>query len=138
MTTKDEEVQSLALQERMLEEYYADLQLRENLLTRILIEDKNSVQALETLDESKDSELIIPIGGGAHLVVSYSGSKKILLSVGGAVVLQKSKTDAIEFIKNRIKEIEIAIRDVLQQKNEAKDRIDAIRDQLAQLELKQR
>ncbi|MDG6939845.1 MAG: prefoldin subunit alpha [Nitrososphaerota archaeon] len=127
---QDEAIQSAVLQNRMLEEYYADLQLRENFLARILAENKASIQSLESLDETKEMELAVPVGAGAYLFVQYSGARKVLLNVGSGVVMEKPKSEAITFIEARVREIEQALREVLRQKNEVGNRLSVLRDQL--------
>lgn len=131
----DAKTQSLVLQARILEEYFADLTARENILTRLLIENKNSLAALESLNEATDAELAVPIGGGINLPVIFRASQKILVNVSEDVAIEKTKAEAISYINERMKEIEDAISNVLQQKNETGARLENIRRQLVQLGL---
>lgn len=128
-------VQSLALQTRLLEEYYSDLVNRESILTRLLVENKNSIAALEAIDETKDAELAIPIGGGANLPVTFKASQKVLLNVSVDVAIEKSKSEAIQYLLERVREINAALNTTLQQKQETERRINILREQLTQLEM---
>ena len=129
----DARVQSLILQARLLEEFYTDLVARENILSRLLVENKNSISALENLDEIHDAELAIPIGGGVNLPVIFKASQKVLINVSRDVAIEKSKADAIKYVNERTKEIELALTNLLQQKEETSRRIENIRNQLVQL-----
>lgn len=129
----DARVQSLILQARLLEEFYTDLVARENILSRLLVENKNSISALENLDEIHDAELAIPIGGGVNLPVIFKASQKVLVSISRDVAIEKSKADAIKYVNERTKEIELALTNLLQQKEETSRRIENIRNQLVQL-----
>ncbi|MEM0116982.1 MAG: hypothetical protein QXE12_03940 [Conexivisphaerales archaeon] len=126
-------VQSLVLQARILEEYFADLLTRENLLTRLLVENKNSLVALENLDEIHDADLAIPIGGGINLPVTLKASQRILVNVSKDIAIEKTKVEAINYINERMKEIEGAIANLLQQKEETNAKLENIRRQLVQL-----
>jgi prefoldin alpha subunit len=136
--TAEAKAQSLALQGRLLEEYYSDLIARENILTRLLIENRNSAAALEVVDDTQDVELAIPIGGGANIPVVLRASQKILVNVSKDVVIEKSKAETLQYLTERSKEIESALRDLLRQKEETGQRIENIRNQIAQLELAMR
>jgi prefoldin alpha subunit len=125
--------QSLVLQARILEEYFTDLLTRENILTRLLIENKNSLTALESLDEVHDAELAVPIGGGVNLPVTLKASQKILINVSKDVAIEKTKAEAINYVNERTKEIEAAISNVLQQKEETSAKLQSIRKQLVQM-----
>jgi len=134
MTGSDEtKAQSLVLQARILEEYFADLLTRENILTRLLMENKNSLIALENLDEVHDAELAVPIGGGVNLPVTLKASQKILVNVSKDVAIEKTKAEAISYVNERTKEIEAALSSVLQQKEETNAKLENIRRQLVQM-----
>ncbi|MDG6935039.1 MAG: hypothetical protein JRN68_10135 [Nitrososphaerota archaeon] len=137
MTEESDETraQSLALQARLLEEYYNDLISRENILTRLLVENKNSVAALQGIDDTQDMQLAIPIGGGANLPVVFKASQKILLNISADVAIEKPKSEAIQYLLDRGKEINNALATTLQQKDETAKQINIVRDQLAQLEM---
>lgn len=130
--------QSLALQARLLEEYYNDLISRENILTRLLVENKNSVAALQGINDTQDMQLAIPIGGGANLPVVFKASQKILLNISADVAIEKPKSEAIQYLLDRGKEINNALATTLQQKDETAKHINIVRDQLAQLEMSSR
>ncbi len=65
--------------------------------------------AIETLDamlSADDGVVLLQIGGGASVRAKVLEPDKILLSIGAEVVIEKSNKDAVEFLKERIIEME--------------------------------
>ena len=126
----DEGAQAIAVQLRLLEEYYQDLSNRESILIRLYREDKASLASITALKDAKSAELLVAIGGGAHLPVSYTGGGKVVVEVGSGVALEKSPEDAMSFLKARVKEIEDTLGKVSSQKREVAERLQAYQQQL--------
>jgi prefoldin alpha subunit len=53
-----------------------------------------------------DGVVLLQIGGGASVRAKVLEPDKILLSIGAEVVIEKSNKDAVEFLKERIIEME--------------------------------
>jgi len=126
----DESAQAIAVQLRLLEEYYQDLSNRESILVRLYREDKASLASVTALKDTKSAELLVPIGGGAHLPVSFTGGGKVVVEVGSGVALEKSPEDTVSFLKERIKEIEDTLGKISSQKKEVAERLQAYQQQL--------
>jgi prefoldin alpha subunit len=120
----------MAVQLKLLEDYYQDLSGRESILVRLYQEEKASLASVTTLKDLKSADLLIPIGGGTNLPVSFVGGGKFVVEVGAGVALEKSPDDAISFLTARIKEIEDTLGKVSSQKREVLDRIQAYQQQL--------
>ena len=86
----DDSAQALAVQLRLLEEYYQDLASRESILMRLYREDKSSLTSMTALRDAKSADLLVPIGGGAHLPVTYAGGGKVVVDVGSGVAIEKT------------------------------------------------
>ena len=126
----DENAQAMAMQLRLLEDYYQDLTNRENMLVRLYREDKACISSITTLKDAKSAELLVSIGGGAHLPVSFTGGGTIAVEVGSGVVLEKSPEDTIAFLTNRVKEIEATLEQVASQKREIAERLQSYQQQM--------
>jgi prefoldin alpha subunit len=120
----------MAVQLRLLEDYYQDLSNRESILVRLYREDKASLASVTALKDTKSAELLISIGGGAHLPVSFMGGGKVVVEVGSGVALEKSPEDTMSFLKGRIKEIEDTLGTISSQKREVAERLQAYQQQL--------
>ena len=62
---------------------------------------------LEQMDNSKkDSDLLLPIGGGTYVYSKANETSKVLFDVGGGYITEKKTKEAIKNIEKRIKELE--------------------------------
>ncbi len=120
----------MILQLRLLESYYNDLTARESILSQALLESKAALSAVSVLSDGEESEIVVPIGAGVFLPVTYSPEKKLLVRLGANVILEKGRDEASSFLNRRIEEIERALREVVAQKEETARRIEMLRSEL--------
>ncbi|MDN5358761.1 MAG: Prefoldin subunit [Candidatus Diapherotrites archaeon] len=83
------------------------------LLTSILQETEGAIAALKELKER--GEAIVPLGSGVLIPVKLSG-EKILVSVGGNVVVEKGIDDAIAVLEKRRENIKKSLEQTRQQR----------------------
>ena len=65
-----------------------------------------AIEALEGMLASEDGTVLLQIGGGASVRAKVIEPEKILLSIGAEVVVERSNKEAVEFLKERIMEME--------------------------------
>ena len=65
-----------------------------------------AIETLEAMVAADDGTVLLQIGGGASVRAKVLEPDKILLSIGAEVVVERSNKDAIEFLKERIMEME--------------------------------
>jgi prefoldin alpha subunit len=65
-----------------------------------------AIEALEGMVASDDGIVLLQIGVGASVRAKVIEPEKILLSIGAEVVVERSNKDAVEFLKERIMEME--------------------------------
>jgi prefoldin alpha subunit len=65
-----------------------------------------AIETLEAIVTADDGTVLLQIGGGASVRAKVLEPDKILLSIGAEVVVERSNKDAIEFLKERIMEME--------------------------------
>jgi prefoldin alpha subunit len=65
-----------------------------------------AIEALEGMVASEDGIVLLQIGGGANVRAKVLEPEKILLSIGAEVVVERSNKEAVEFLKERIMEME--------------------------------
>jgi prefoldin alpha subunit len=80
-----------------------------------------AIEALEAMLASEDSTVLLQIGGGASVRTKVLEPEKVLLAIGSEVVVERSNKDAVEFLKERIMEMEASQKKVA----EALDRLKA-------------
>jgi prefoldin alpha subunit len=65
-----------------------------------------AIEALEAMLVTDDGIVLLQIGGGASVRAKVLEPDKILLSIGAEVVVERSNKDAVEYLKERLIEME--------------------------------
>jgi len=91
-----------------------------------------AIEALEAMIVAEHAIVLYQIGGGASVKAKVLEPDKVLLSIGAEVVVERSNKDAIEFLKERIIEMEASQKKVSEtldrlrgQMNEINKRLEA-------------
>jgi prefoldin alpha subunit len=121
----EEKIQSLVVELRILESYLNEVNTRQATLVKSMIECRAAIDALRGLSENSDSELLVPIGGGLFINSRAPPPEKLIVSIGANIALEKTRTEASNFINNKIKDIEKNISETEFQKNNLKNRINS-------------
>ncbi|MEM2873214.1 MAG: prefoldin subunit alpha [Nitrososphaerales archaeon] len=122
-----ERIQSLAMELRMLEGYFGEINTRESLLARAIVESRAALEAIRSFPSNETSDVLVPIGGGVFIEVSAKPPDKLLVSIGADVMIEETKDGAVSFLEERIKELENAISNLEGQKAELAKRIESNR-----------
>ena len=127
MSKEEEKVNNLVTEVRVLESTYNELSSRQNLLERILIESRTSLETMKGLSASTSEEALIPVGGGILLRSSPPRTDKVLLNIGANVVVERTREDATKFMEVRAGELEEDIVAIASQRNQIAQRLDSDR-----------
>lgn len=127
MSDEEEKVNALVGEIRMLENTFNEFSGRQNLLERILIETRSSLDTLAGLASTKTEEVLIPVGGGILIRASPPNTEKVLLNVGANVVVEKSRDYASKFMEVRTNELEESIVAINSQRNQIAQRLESDR-----------
>ncbi len=111
----------------MLEGYFGEINTRESLLARAIVESRAALEAIRSFPSNEISDVLVPIGGGVFIEVSAKPPEKLLVSIGADVMIEKTKDGAVSFLEERIKELENAISNLEGQKAELAKRIESNR-----------
>jgi fused signal recognition particle receptor len=65
-----------------------------------------AVDALEGMVASEDGTVLLQIGGGASVRAKILEPEKILIAIGAEVVVERSNKEAIDYLKERVMEME--------------------------------
>ncbi len=105
-------LQQLQSEAEVIQRKIVELELLSN-------EYKKTIETLEFFDSIDDGvEALMNLGGGVFAYVDIKNCKKMLVDIGGGVVIEREVRDAIEFIKKKRDEIDENIKkltSVLQQ-----------------------
>ena len=125
-----EQAEQLMQQMQMLETYFSDLSQREATFLNVYRETIAAIESIQSIQKNPDAETLVPIGMGTFLPTKTSSNKKIVLNIGAGVAIEKDFSSAINYLEERIKEIEIALQDTSAKKQDAAGRLEQGKDQI--------
>ena len=96
---------------QMLETYLGDLMNKENNLVNIIREAASAIGSIKALNETTESETLVPMGIGAFVKAKIQPNQKLILNLGAGAAVEKDKDSAINYLESRIKEMEVALRE---------------------------
>ena len=136
LSSVEEQLQRMVLELRILESYYNELTARETLIARAVLDSKATIEALKSIPEGSDSEILVPLGAGVLMRVCSPTVNKLLLNIGAGVVIEKSKEDTLKYLNERASQLEAALSNISAQKAELANKINAYRVQVNSLAAK--
>lgn len=71
-----------------------------------------AIESLQGLPEAADGTVLLQIGAGASVRAKILDTDKVLLNIGSDVIVERSGKDAVDFLKDRITEMEASGRKV--------------------------
>jgi prefoldin alpha subunit len=70
------------------------------------LESAAAVESIRAIEENKDGIVLLPIGGGALLRVKVLDAGHVLVNIGADVSVERASADAVEYLQDRIVELE--------------------------------
>jgi prefoldin alpha subunit len=110
------------------EVFASQLELMENGRMEALA----AIEALESLVASDDGTVLLQIGGGASLRAKILEPEKVLLNIGSDVIVEKTNSDAVSYLKDRITEMEASQKKVAETLDKLKSQMNEIAKRLDQ------
>ena len=89
-----------------------------------------AIEALEAMRETEEATVLLQIGGGASVRAKVLEPDKILLSIGAEVIVERSNKDAVEYLKERIIEMEASQKRVSETLNHLQSQMNEINKRL--------
>jgi prefoldin alpha subunit len=114
----EEQAQQLMYQMQMLENYFVELSHKEESVINIIREASSAIQSIKSISDKPESSALVPIGMGSFVKAKLSSEDKFILNLGAGAAIEKDKDSAINFIESRIKEMEVALSDIVAQKQQ--------------------
>ena len=119
----EQTVNDLIQESKLLEAYYNDIVAKESVLHRLYEESRNSYNGLIDLSQESETVTLVPLGIGVYVKSSIYPIERVLVNIGAGVVVEKKKDDAINFVEQRIKEFELATKQLSNQKQQISHRM---------------
>ena len=129
----EQKINELVQQSRVLEAYLNDNMSREATVTRLLEEARLASNAIQNVPTDSEVESFMPVGIGVYIKALVPPVKKLLINIGADVTIEKSKEDTISYIESKIKEFEVALRQLVSQKEQISMRMEQIQRQVNQM-----
>ena len=109
------------------------LLLGRRAVNRLLEEAKLASSAVQEVQSETEVESYVPVGVGVHMKVSVPPVKKLLINIGAGVAVERSREDTINYIESRLKEFEIALKQLMGQKQQVSLRMEQIQVQVNEM-----
>ena len=89
-----------------------------------------AIEALEAMLVTDEGIVLLQIGGGASVRAKVLEPDKILLNIGAEVVVERSNKDAVEYLKERLIEMEASQKKVADTLNHLRSQMNEINKRL--------
>jgi prefoldin alpha subunit len=129
----EQKINELAEQSRVLEAYMNDILNREATVTRLIGEARLASTAIQNLVDESDNEALAPVGIGVYIKTVVPPVNKVLINLGAGVTIEKTREDSMNYVEARIKEFELALTQLLGQKQQIAMRMEQVQGQINQL-----
>ena len=106
----EEQAQQLAYQMQMLENLFAELTQKENSIINIIREANTAMHTIKGVSTNSQSDSLVPLGLGAFMKTKVNSDEKI--------IIEKTHDEAVNYLESRLKELEIALQDTNQQRQQ--------------------
>ena len=129
----EEQAQQLLYQMQMLEGHLSELTQREGTIMSIIREASSAIQSLKTVDTKTDNETLVPVGLGTFIKTKTVPNEKLILNIGAGIAVEKDKDSAINFLELRLKEMQVALQETSNQKQQIAASLEQGKQQMEQL-----
>ena len=126
----EQRINELVQHSRTLELYLNEVLERESTVTKLIEEARLASYALQNISVDKENEALMPIGIGVYLKTNIPSIDKLLVNVGAGVTIEKTREDTLNYIEARIKEFEIGLNQLGDQKKQITSQLEQIQQQV--------
>ena len=117
----------------MLEGYFSELSQKEGTIVSIIREASSAIQSLKIIDDKADAETLVPLGLGTFVKTKTIPNEKLILNIGAGIAIEKDKDSAINFLELRLKEMQVALQETSNQKQQIAASLEQGKQQMEQL-----
>ena len=129
----EEQAQQLLYQMQTMEGYLSELTQKEGTIMSIIREASSAIQSLKTIDTKTDNETLVPVGLGTFIKTKTVPNEKLILNIGAGIAVEKDKDSAINFLELRLKEMQVAIQETSNQKQQISASLEQGKQQMEQM-----
>ena len=129
----EEQTQQLLYQMQMMEGYLSELTQKESTIVSIIREASSAIQSLKIIDDKMDNETLVPVGLGTFVKTKIVPNEKLILNIGAGIAVEKDKDSAINFLELRLKEMQVALQETSNQKQQISASLEQGKQQMEQM-----
>jgi prefoldin alpha subunit len=129
----EQRINEMVQQSRVLEAYMNDVMTRQMTVARLVEEARLASTTIQSISSDSDVESLMPVGIGVYVRTNVPPIKKLLVNLGAGVAVEKSREDALNYVESRIKEYDIAARQLETQRRELEMRMEQVQGQINQM-----
>jgi prefoldin alpha subunit len=133
MAAMEQRINDMVQQSRMFEAYMNDVMTRQVTVTRLMEEARLASATIQNITSESEVESLMPMGIGVYVKTMVPPIKKLLVNLGAGVAVEKNREDALNYVECRIKEYEVAARQLEAQRQELAMRMDQLQSQINQM-----
>jgi prefoldin alpha subunit len=133
LAAMEQRINELVQQSRILEAYMNDVMTRQVTVSKLIEEAHLASDTIQNITSESDVESLMPIGIGVYVKTTVPPIKKLLINFDAGVAIEKSREDALNYVETRIKEYEVAARQLEAQRQEIGMRINQLQSQINQM-----
>jgi prefoldin alpha subunit len=133
MSAVEQRINELVQQSRILEAYMNDIMTRQVTVSKLMEDAHLASNTIQNITSESDVESLMPIGIGVYVKTTVPPIKKLLINLDAGVAIEKSREDALNYVETRIKEYEVAARQLEAQRQEIAMRINQLQSQINQM-----
>lgn len=133
MAAMEQRINDMVQQSRMFEAYMNDVMTRQVTVTRLMEEARLASATIQNITSESEVESLMPMGIGVYVKTMVPPIKKLLVNLGAGVAVEKNREDALNYVESRIKEYEVAARQLEAQRQELAMRMDQLQSQINQM-----
>ena len=134
----EEQAQALLQQMQALEAYMADLIQKEEAVIKLLQEASGAIESMAALNEDGPHETLVPVGMGTYVKATIQPKEKMIVNIGAGAAIEQDKPSAINYVEQRIKELEVALQQISAQRQEIAARLEQGQQEMNRLIQEQR
>lgn len=133
LAAMEQRINELVQQSRILEAYMNDIMTRQVTVSKLMEEAHLASNTIQNITSESDVESLMPIGIGVYVKTTVPPLKKLLINLDAGVAIEKNREDALNYVETRIKEYEVAARQLEAQRQEIAMRINQLQSQINQM-----
>ncbi|SRR5581483_2238837 len=133
LAAMEQRINEMVQQSRILEAYMNDIMTRQVTVTKLMEEARLASSTIQGISSDSEVESLMPVGIGVYVRTNVPPVKKLVVTLGAGVALEKSREDALNYVEARIKEYEVAARQLEAQRQEIAMRMEQMQAQINQM-----